>query len=99
MFWLCKINRDLYEVIKQQPWICWGIFGDEWPTGSMAGVEDWASALTVRFSFQDVKALMEISSLILRVPSFPFPGHPSLLSPVYYLSPGAKTVYQLLEEN
>ena len=86
-------------MIKQQPWICWGILGDEWPAGNMAGVEDWASALTGHFSFQDVKAFMEISSFILRVPSFPFPRHPSLLGPVYYLSPGAKMVYQLLKEN
>lgn len=65
----------------------------------MAWVEDWASALTGRFSFQDVKACIEISSLILQVPSFPFFLHSSLLNPVYCLSHGAKAVYQLLKEN
>lgn len=78
---------------------CWGIWGDEWPAGNMAWAEDWASALTGRFSFQDVKVFIEISSLILQVPSFPFFLHSSLLNLVYCLSRGAKAVHHLLEEN
>lgn len=67
------IRIYFYELIEQS---CWGLLHDKRLDGNVVWIKDVAFALAGCFSFQDVRSLTEISSLILPSCLLPFLGLP-----------------------